>query len=100
MINIEHLNGEKLNDDNTSKNISGPNPNYVLFQCGVITATVFTGESSVLTAILFDIPALIFLWFVLYKVKKGSPLLGLSTSVWVITSLIGYALGVLLIFAE
>lgn len=75
-------------------------PTMFFLGAGVITATVFTGESSVLTAVLFNIPAIIFLWFVFYKAKKDSPLLGLSTPLWAITSLIGYALGVLLIFAE
>ena len=75
-------------------------PTMFFLGAGFITATVFTGESTVLTAVLFNIPAIFFLWFVFYKVKKSSPLLGLSTPLWVITSLIGYALGLLLIFAE
>ena len=75
-------------------------PTMFFLGAGVITATVFTGESSILTAVLFNIPAILFLWFVFYKAKKDSPLLGLSTPLWTITSLIGYALGVLLIFAE
>jgi len=75
-------------------------PTMFFLGAGVITATVFTGESSILAAVLFNIPAIFFLWFVFYKVKKGTPLLGLSTPLWVITSLIGYVLGVLLIFAE
>lgn len=54
---------------------------------------------STMIAIVFHVIAGFFLWYIIRRNKQGTPVLGLSNALWIITSLIGYGVGLGLSFA-